>query len=123
MRTEPTAREALDEARRDITAAQEADQHGDQHRRTQYARAVIDSAATTLLDPSASEPEVVAARFFLHEGLALDGRANTCGADSIHTDEEVSALSADQQAWLRDYLQSQRDREPVSAGHDAGLGR
>lgn len=123
MRTEPTAREALDEARRDITAAHEAAQLGDQHRRTQCARAAIDSAATTLLDPSASEPEVVAARFFLNEGLALDGRANTCGADSIHTDEEVSALSAEQQAWLRDYLQTQRDREPVSAGHDAGIGR
>lgn len=63
MRTEPTAREALDEARRDILAAQEAAQHGDRHRRTQYARSAIDSAATTLLDPSASEPEVVAARF------------------------------------------------------------
>jgi hypothetical protein len=123
MRTEPTAREALDDARRDITAAHEAAQQGDQHRRTQYARAAIDSAATTLLDPSASEPEVVAARFFLNEGLALDGRANTCGADSIHTDEEVSALSAEQQAWLRDYLRTQQDREPVYAGHDAGLGR
>ena len=123
MRTEPTAREALDEARRDITAAQEAAEHGDQHRRTQYARSAIDSAATTLLDPSASEPEVVAARFFLNEGLALDGRPNTCGADSIHTDEEVSALSADQQAWLRDYLQTQREREPVHAGYDAGIGR
>jgi hypothetical protein len=66
---------------------------------------------------------VVAARFFLNEGLTLDGRANSCGADSIHTDEEVSALSADQQAWLRDYLQTQREREPVHAGHDAGIGR
>ena len=47
MRTEPTAREALDEARRDILAAQEAAQHGDRHRRTQYARSAIDSAATT----------------------------------------------------------------------------
>ena len=66
---------------------------------------------------------MVAARFFLNEGLALDGRPNTCGADSIHTNEEVSALSADQQAWLRDYLQTQREREPVHAGYDAGIGR
>lgn len=123
MRTDPTARDALDEARSEILAAREAAEHGDHHRRTQYARSAIDSAATTLLDPSASEPEVVAARFFLHEGLALDGRPNSCGADSIHTDEEVSALSADQQAWLRDYLQTQREREPVRAGHDVDLGR
>ena len=123
MRTDPTARDALDEARSEILAAREAAEHGDHHRRAQYARSAIDSAATTLLDPSASEPEVVAARFFLHEGLALDGRPNSCGADSIHTDEEVSALSADQQAWLRDYLQTQREREPVRAGHDVDLGR
>lgn len=123
MRTDPTARDALDEARSEILAAREAAEHGDHHRRAQYARSAIDSAATTLLDPSASEPEVVAARFFLHEGLALDGRPNSCGADSIHTDEEVSALSADQQAWLRGYLQSQREREPVRAGHDVDLGR
>ncbi|WP_088295400.1 hypothetical protein [Mycobacterium avium] len=123
MNTEPTAREALDEARRDIAAAREAARSGDEHRRAQYARSAIDSAATALLDPSASDPEVVAARFFLNEGLALDGRANTCGADAIHTDEEVSALSADQQAWLRDYLQTQREREPVHAGNDVSIGR
>jgi hypothetical protein len=123
MRTDPTARDALDEARSEILAAREAAEHGDHRRRTQYARSAIDSAATTLLDPSASEPEVVAARFFLHEGLALDGRPNSCGADSIHTDEEVSALSADQQAWLRGYLQTQRRREPVRAGHDVDFGR
>ena len=123
MRTDPTARNALDEARSEIIAAREAAEHGDHHRRTQYARSAIDSAATTLLDPSASEPEVVAARFFLHDGLALDGRPDSCGADSIHTDEEVSALSADQKAWLRDYLQTQREREPVRASHDVGLGR
>lgn len=123
MSTEPTAREALDDARRDITAARDAARRGDEHRRTQYARSAIDCAATTLLDPSASDSEVVAARFFLNEGLTLDGRANTCGADAIHTDEEISALSADQQAWLRDYLQTQREREPVHAGHDASIGR
>ncbi|QIV79921.1 hypothetical protein [Mycolicibacterium frederiksbergense] len=122
MSTDPTARDALDEARREIIAAREAAEHGDEHRRTQYARSAIDSAATTLLDPSASKPEVVAARFFLQEGLALDGRANSCGADSIHTDEEVSALSEDQQTWLRNYLHTQRDRQPVQAGQDAGIG-
>jgi hypothetical protein len=123
MGTEPTAREALDDARREIAAAREAAQSGDQYRRGQYARSAIDSAATTLLDPSASEPEVIAARYFLHEGLALDGRANTCGADSIHTEDEVSTLSADQQAWLRNYLQTQRAREPVHASHDASICR
>jgi hypothetical protein len=123
MYTEPAAREALDDARREIVAAREAAESGDEHRRTQYARAAIDSAATTLLDPSASDPEVVAARFFLSEGLTLDGRASTCGADAINTDEEVSALSADQQAWLRDYLQTQREREPAHANHEVGIGR
>ena len=123
MRTEPTAREALDDARREIVAAREAAHSGDHYRRGQYARSAIDSAATTLLDPSASDPEVIAARYFLNEALALDGRANTCGADSIHTEDEAATLSADQQAWLRNYLQTQREREPAHASHDASICR
>ncbi len=123
MRTEPTARDALDDARREILAARDAAEHGDQERRSQYARSAIDSAATTLLDPSASQPEVVAARFFLHEGLASTGDRIAVGADSIHTDEELKALSDDQQAWLRDYLRTQRERQPVRASYDISCGR
>lgn len=103
MSTEPTAREALDAARDDITSARQAALSGDATRLAEYAMAAIDSAATTLLDPTATPPEVVAARFFLHEGLALDGRAEACGSDSIHTDEEAYALDADAQAWLQNY--------------------
>ncbi|MGV2581495.1 hypothetical protein [Mycobacterium avium] len=114
MSTEPTAREALDEARDDIIFARQAALIGDDARRAQYAMAAIDSAATTLLDPAATPPEVVAARFFLHEGLALDGRAGACGADSIHTEDEASALDADAQAWLQNYLSTQRDQPAVT---------
>lgn len=104
MNTDPTAREALDTARDVITVARQAALAGDDTLRARYAMAAIDSAATALLDPAASPPEVVAARFFLREGLALDGRAGTCGADSIHTEEESSVLDADAQAWLQSYL-------------------
>lgn len=121
MSTEPTAREALDEARDDITFARRAALTGDDARRAQYAMAAIDSAATTLLDPTATPPEVVAARFFLHEGLALDGRAGACGADSIHTEDEASALDADAQAWLQNYLSTQRD-QPAVALYDNSIG-
>jgi len=121
--TTTTAREALDEARLDIAAAQDALRDGDDLRRAQYAQAAIDSAATTLLDPAAIRREVVAARFFLSAGLALDGRANTCGADSIHTDEEASGLSPEDQAWLRNYLQTreQRTLHALSADNSIGL--
>lgn len=121
MSTEPTAREALDEARDDITFARQAALSGDDTRRAQYAIAAIDSAATTLLDPAATPPEVVAARFFLHEGLALDGRAGACGADSIHTEDEASALDADAQAWLQNYLSTQRDQPAVTL-YDNSIG-
>lgn len=121
MSTEPTAREALDEARDDITFARQAALSGDDAGRAQYAMAAIDSAATTLLDPAATPPEVVAARFFLHEGLALDGRAGACGADSIHTEDEASALDADAQAWLQNYLSTQRDHPAVTL-YDNSIG-
>ncbi len=121
MTVEPTAREALDEARFDITSAQDALHDGDDLRQARYARAAIDSAATTLLDPAATRREVVAARFFLSAGLALDGRANTCGADSIHTDEEASGLSPDDQAWLRNYLQTREQRTLHTLSADDSL--
>lgn len=120
--TTTTAREALDEARFDITSAQRALQDGDGLRQTQYARAAIDSAATTLLDPAATRREVVAARFFLSAGLALDGRANTCGADSIHTDEEASGLSPDDQAWLQNYLRTRGRQTRLSLSVDDSMG-
>lgn len=119
---EPTAREALDEARFDITSARVARREGDALRQGQYARAAIDSAATTLLDPAATRREVVAARFFLRSGLALDGRANTCGDDSIHTDEEASGLSPEDQAWLQTYLQSRSHQDQRSRDYDDSLG-
>lgn len=102
--TDPTAADALDEARADITYARLAARHGDQDRRGQYARRAIDAAATTLLDPAATDRQVVAARFFLAEGLAQDGRTNACGADTIHTDEEARGLSEEDQRWLDEYL-------------------
>jgi hypothetical protein len=100
--TQPTAADALDEARVEINWARSAAADGDEYRRAQYARSAIDSAATTLLDPTATNRQVVAARFYLNEGLALDGRPNTCGADQIHTDEEAAALSeGDQLSGLK----------------------
>ena len=110
---EPTAAEALDEARRDIGLARTFDVEGDHYRRGQYARSAIDLAATSLLDPTASEREVVAARSFLKEALALDGRANAYGSDQIHTEDEAAALSEDDQRWLDDYL---ANRPAAAAG-------
>jgi hypothetical protein len=52
----------------------------------------IDPAAAILADPRATPPEVVAAHSFLREALALDGRLNTCGAESIDTVREESTL-------------------------------
>ncbi|ASX03547.1 hypothetical protein [Mycobacterium intracellulare] len=121
MSSEPTAREALDAARDEITSARQAALSGNDSLRSEYAMAAIDSAATALLDPEATPPEVVAARFFLHEGLALDGRAGACGADSIHTEDEASALDADAQAWLQNYLLTQRE-QPAAALYDNSIG-
>lgn len=102
MRTDPTARDALDEARSEILAAREAAEHGDHHRRAQYARSAIDSAATTLLDPSASEPEVVAARFFLHEaGPRRAAQQLRCGQHPHRRgSQRAVSRSASLAAWL-----------------------
>lgn len=102
--TELTAADALDEARADIAHARIAASDGDEDRRGQYARSAIDAATTTLLDPSATARQVVAARFFLSEGLTLDGRANACGADKVHTDDEARGLCKEDQRWLDEYL-------------------
>jgi hypothetical protein len=105
---EPTASEALAQARDDINEAREAFIRADGHRRAQCARSAIDSAATTLLDPAATPREVVAAHSFLREALALDGRPNTCGAESIDTVREASTLPPQDQKWLQNYLAASR---------------
>jgi hypothetical protein len=103
---EPTASEALAQARDDINAAREAFMRADGHRQAQCARSAIDSAATILVDPAATPREVVAAHSFLREALALDGRPNTCGAESIDTVREASTLPPEDQKWLQNYLLS-----------------
>jgi hypothetical protein len=105
---EPTASEALAQARDDINEAREAFMLADGHRQAQCARSAIDSAATTLGDPGATPREVVAAHSFLREALALDGRPNTCGAESIDTVREASTLPPEDQQWLQNCLASRR---------------
>jgi hypothetical protein len=107
---DPTPQEALDEARDDVENARHAAASGDDHRRSQYARSAIDAAATTLLDPTCEDKEVVAARYFLREALALDGQAHSCGSDSIDTPQEASTLSDADRQWLEDYLASRPHR-------------
>lgn len=119
--TEPTAAEALDEARADISYARTAAATGDQHRRGEYARSAIDCAATTLLDPTATDRQVVAARYFLSEGLTLDGRANSCGSDLIRTHDEASGLSEDDQHWIDEYLANRPAGQSSSADYSLGL--
>jgi hypothetical protein len=118
--TEPTAAEALDEARADITYARIAASGGDNNQRSHYAQSAIDAAAVTLLDPSASARQVVAARFYLAEGLALDGRRNECGADTIHTDEEAQGLCEEDQRWLDDYLANRQSAHCPSCDYSLG---
>jgi hypothetical protein len=98
---EPTASEALAQAREDINEAREAFMRGDGHRQAQCARSAIDCAATILVDPHTTPREVVAAHSFLREALALDGRPNTCGAESIDTVREASTLPPEDQRWLQ----------------------
>jgi hypothetical protein len=119
--TPTTADEALDEARADITNARIAAGDGDEYRRGQHARSGIDAAATTLMDPTATARQVVAARFFLAEGLALDGRANACGADKIHTADEARGLSEEDQNWLDDYLANRSAAQSPSYDYSLGL--
>jgi hypothetical protein len=114
---EPTATEALDEARADIAHWRIAASAHDEAQRMRFAE-----AATTLLDPTASVREVVAARFYLAEGRALDGRRNGCGADTIHTSEEAHVLLDDaDRRWLDNYLANRTLSHAV--GSDYSLGR
>jgi hypothetical protein len=117
---EPTATEALEEARADITYARIAASAHDDARRSNYAESAIDAAATTLLDPTATARQVVAARFFLAEGLTLDGRHNECGADTIHTSDEARELDEDDRAWLDSYLANRPVRQAVNSDYTLG---
>jgi hypothetical protein len=119
---EPTASEALAQARDDINEAREAFMRADGHRQAQCARSAIDSAATMLVDPGATPREVVAAPSFLREALALDGRPNTCGAESVDTVREASTLPPEDQKWLQNYLASRRPTtQQSSATADLGI--
>jgi len=119
---EPTASEALAQARDDINEAREAFMRADGHRQAQCARSAIDSAATILVDPGATPREVVAAHSFLGEALALDGRPNTCGVESIDTVREASTLPPEDQKWLQNYLASRRPTaQQSSATADLGI--
>ena len=119
---EPTGSEALAQARVDINEARAASKRADRHRQAQCARSAIDSATTILVDPDATPREVVAAHSFLREALALDGRPDTCGAESIDTVREASTLPPEDQKWLQNYLAS---RPPTtqrsSATADLGI--
>jgi hypothetical protein len=119
---EPTASEALAQARHDINEAREAFIRADGHRQAQCARSAIDCAATILVDPAATPREVVAAHSFLREALALDGRPNTCGAESIDTVREASTLPPEDQKWLKNYLDSSGPTtQQSSATADLGI--
>jgi hypothetical protein len=102
--TEPTAFEALAQARKELNEAREAFVRADGHRQAECARLAIDAAATVLADPTATHREVVAAHSFLREALALDGRPNTCGVEYIDTVVEACTLPPEDQKWLQDYL-------------------
>ena len=98
------------------------DQRADGHRQAQCARSAIDSAATILVDPGATPREVVAAHSFLGEALALDGRPNTCGVESIDTVREASTLPPEDQKWLQNYLASRLPTtQQSSATADLGI--
>lgn len=101
---EHTASEALEHAWDQLKEAREALARADGHRQSECARMAIDAAATVLSDPAAARREVVVARYFLREALALDGRPNTCGVESIDTIDEASSLSPEDQRWLSNYL-------------------
>lgn len=102
--TEPTAQQAMAQALHDVNASHAAAAAGDTRGQGHYARAAIDSLTTTLVDPAATEREVVAAHVLLCEALALDGRRNTCGTELIDTESETSALEAEDQLWLENFL-------------------
>jgi hypothetical protein len=103
---EPTADQALVRAHHELNEARAAAASGDARRQGEYARAAIDSATTSMVDPAATQREIVAAHFFLSEALALDGRGNTCGAELIDIEHEASALADDDRLWLQNIVRS-----------------
>lgn len=116
-----TASEALQQARDDINAARAASISADARRQAECVRLAIDAATTTLLNPSATRREVVAAHSFLHEALELGGQSDAFDLDPIDTASEASMLSPDDQKWLGGYLQAapvddQAVRTSVAAG-------
>ena len=98
---ETAAGQALVQARNEINKARVAAAGGDTRRQGEYARAAIDYATTSLVDPAATQREVVAAHYFLSEALALDARGNTCGVELIDIEREASGLADEDQLWLR----------------------
>jgi hypothetical protein len=98
---ETAAGQALAQARNEINKARVAAAGGDTRRQGEYARAAIDYATTSLVDPAATQREVVAAHYFLSEALALDARGNTCGVELIDIEREASGLADEDQLWLR----------------------
>jgi hypothetical protein len=113
LTTEPTAEHALVQARYQINAARMAAACGDTRRQNECAQSAIDSATSTLIDPAATEREVVAAHFVLSEALALEGRGNTCGTEFIDVEVEAAALDGEDRLWLQNYLRP--DRYDVTA--------
>jgi len=98
---ETASGQALAQARNEINKARVAAAGGDTRRQGKYARAAIDYATTSLVDPAATQREVVAAHYFLSEALALDARGNTCGVELIDIEREASGLADEDQLWLR----------------------
>jgi len=98
---ETASGQALAQARNEINKARVAAAGGDTRRQGEYARAAIDYATTSLVDPAATQREVVAAHYFLSEALALDARGNTCGVELIDIEREASGLADEDQLWLR----------------------
>ena len=118
--TETAAGQALAQARNEINKARVAAAGGDTRRQGEYARAAIDYATTSLVDPAATQREVVAAHYFLTEALALDARGNTCGFELIDIEREASGLADEDQLWLRKVLRT-AGINIIDARHRRGL--
>ena len=98
---ETASGQALAQARDEINKARVAAADGDTRRQGEYARAAIDYATTSLVDPAATQREVVAAHYFLSEA-----RGNTCGVELIDIEREASGLADEDQLWLRKVLRT-----------------
>jgi hypothetical protein len=120
---ELTSEHALVQARHQINAARMAADCGDTSRQNEYAQSAIDSATTTLVDPAATEREVVAAHFVLSEALALEGRGNTCGTELIDVEREAAALDGEDRLWLQNYLRPDPKDITVAPRPRSSVGR